>query len=332
MTAGWVAGNVRAKAMARRQLGADAARRLAACTSLPEAQRMLAATSYAPAGQPGQSLAAAQRAVADTVLWDLRVLAGWLPRDGVDLLRAVACWFELANVDELLQSLAGRPAHEEFRLGALATAWPRLRPARSLAGLRAALAASAWHDPGGGSESDIRLGLRARWAARVAAADDPARTWAAGAAALLLAGERFGAARAALPARSGRTAADPADVTGTPPDSAPVNSAVLDGALTLLGPAAATAGTLGGLRDALPGRARWALAGVSSPDGLWLAEAAWWTRVEADGRALLRTSGPDSGPVLGAVAVLAADARRVCAALETAARGGGALEAYDAVA
>ena len=328
MTAGWVAGNVRAKAMARRQLGADAARRLAGCTSLAEAQRMLAATSYAPAGRPGQSLAAAQHAVAGLVLWDLRVLAGWLPSDGVDLLRVLACWFELANVDELLQSLAGRPAQEEFRLGALATAWPRLRQARSLAGLRAALAASPWHDPGGDSESDIRLGMRARWAARVAATGDPARTWAAGAAALLLAGERFAAGRAAAPAAPAITAAN-----GTAANRALVGSGALGGALALLGPAGgATATTLGALREDLPGRAQWALAGVSSPDGLWLAEAAWWRRVDADGRALLRTSGPDRGPVLGAVAVLAADARRVCAALETAARGGGALEAYDAVA
>ena len=37
-------------------------------------------------------------------------------------------------------------------------------------------------------------------------------------------------------------------------------------------------------------------------------------------------------PVLGAVVVMAADARRVCAALASAARGGLALEAYDAVA
>lgn len=108
MRPGWVAGNVRARAMAQRQLGAGAARRLAACGSLAEAQRMLARTPYAPAGRPGQSLAAAQRAVAECLLWDMRVLAGWLPREGVGLLRALAGWFEIANVDELLQSLAGR--------------------------------------------------------------------------------------------------------------------------------------------------------------------------------------------------------------------------------
>jgi hypothetical protein len=46
---------------------------------------------------------------------------------------------------------------------------------------------------------------------------------------------------------------------------------------------------------------------------------------------LLRSSGPDSRPVLGAVVVMAADARRLWAALEIAARGGDAMEAYLAV-
>ena len=64
---------------------------------------------------------------------------------GVQLLRTLAGWFELANADELLRLMAGRPANPEFRLGALATAWPRLRQARSPAGLRAALAAAVRH-------------------------------------------------------------------------------------------------------------------------------------------------------------------------------------------
>jgi hypothetical protein len=205
-----------------------------------------------------------------------------------------------------VQTMAGRPAGAEFRLGALATAWPQLRGSAGLAGLRAALAASPWRDPGGDTVLDIRLGIRARWAARVAACGDPARTWAAGAAALLLAGERFAAGRA-------------------------VHPAVTDSLSGLLGQAAA-ASTLDELASGLPAQARWALAGISLPADLWRAEAAWWARVEGDGSRLLRTSGLDSETVLGAVAVMAADAWRVCAALEIAARGGGPLEAYDAVA
>ncbi len=102
--------------------------------------------------------------------------------------------------------------------------------------------------------------------------------------------------------------------------------------LALLGPSAVGAASFGALRECLPGRAGWVLAGVTSPDGLYLAETAWWARVGRDGAALLRAAEPASGPVLGAAAVLAADARRACAALELAARGGGPLEAYDALA
>jgi hypothetical protein len=306
VSAGWVAGSVRARALARRRIGAAAARRLAASGSLPEALQALADTYYGRDIHPGQTLAEAQQAIAGTILWDMRVLAGWLPRGGVSLLRALAGWFEIANVDELLQAMAGRQAGQTFQLGALAAAWPRLRTAGSTAALRAALAGSAWRDPGTDAGPAIRLGMRARWAARVAGCGDPARTWAAGGAALLVAGERFAAGRQLPPAVAG---------------------CLFD----LLGRPAAEAATLGELAARLPARIRWVLDGSSSPDDLWRAEAAWWARVERDGFMLLRTSGLDSGPVLGAVAVLAVDAWRVRAALEIAARGG-PLEAYDAVA
>jgi hypothetical protein len=307
MSGGWVAGSIRAKAIARRCIGAGAARELAARGSLGEALQALAATPYGRETLPGLTLSAAQHEIASVILWNLRVLAGWLPGDGVRLLRALAGWFELANVEELLQAMAGRPAGDEFALGALATAWPRLRRAASPAGVRAVLAASAWGDPGGETAEAVLRGMRSRWAARVAAVGDPARSWAAGAEALLLAGQRFA---------PGREAHD----TGT------------DGAPGMLGPAAVGAATLDELGRRLPARARWVLAGISAPGDLWRAEAAWWARVERDGFRLLRTSGLDSGPVIGAVAVMAADARRIRAALEIAARGGGPLEAYDAVA
>jgi len=307
MSAGWVAGSVRAKALVYRRLGAESTRRLAACGSLGDALRMLAPTPYGTNIRREQPLAAAQHEVAGTLLWDLRVLAGWLPRDGVRLLRTLGAWFELANVDELLQSIAGRPAGAEFRLGALATAWPRLRQAASTSELRAALAASAWQDPGQDTAQSVRLGLRARWAERVAELGDPARTWAAGAAALLVAGERFAAGRA-------------------------VDPAVMGGALRLIGPAAGPAVTLDELAASLPPPARWVLAGITSPAGLWRAEATLMSRVEQDGLRLLRAPGMGREVVLGAVAVMACDAWRTRAALGLAARGGTPLEAYDELA
>ena len=307
MSAGWVAGCVRARALARRRLGPAVARQLAASPSLADALQVLAATPYGRRNQLGQALPAAQHAIAGTVLWDLRVLAGWLPREGVQLLRTLAGWFELANTDELLAAMDGRPAAPEFRLGALATTWPRLRAAASPAGLRAALAASPWRDPGGDTTLAIRLGMRARWAAQIASLGEPARAWATGAAVLLIAGERFAAGRQLDPA-------------------------LTQVARQLLGPAAASAPTLEGLASSLPPHARWPLAGVGSPAELWRGERSWWARIERDGGTLLAKSGAGSGIVLGAVAMMSADARRVSAALEIAARGGGPLEAYDAVA
>ena len=307
MSAGWVAGSVRARALARRRLGAAETRQLASCGSLSDALRMLAATAYGANLRPEQSLAAAQHEVASSVLWDLRVLAGWLPSEGLRLLRVLGAWFEVANVDELLQSIAGRPAEPEFELGALATAWPRLRQAASNSELRAALTTSAWRDPGGESTYAMRMGIRARWASRAAALGDPARTWAAGAVALLVAAERFAAGR-------------------------PVDPGIMGSALSLLGPAAPSAATLGEMAGGLPSRAGWVLAGINAPADLWRAEQAWLARVEQDGLRLLRTSSLDSGTVLGAAAVMTCDAWRVRAALEIAARGGGPLGAYDELA
>ena len=110
MSAAWVAGSVRARALGRRRLGAERTRQLASCGSLGDALRILAATAYGPNLKPEQSLAKAQHEIAGGVLWDLRVLAGWLPGEGVRLLRVLGAWFEMANIDELLQSIAGRPA------------------------------------------------------------------------------------------------------------------------------------------------------------------------------------------------------------------------------
>jgi hypothetical protein len=91
---------------------------------------------------------------------------------------------------------------------------------------------------------------------------------------------------------------------------------------------------IAGLRDHLPSGAGWVLDGIDQPQDLWRGEAAWWHRVERDGFAALGGSGYDRKPVVGALAVLAVDAWRVRAGLETAARGGAGptLEAFDGVA
>lgn len=314
MSAGWVAGDVRATMLARRRMGPDACKRLAACTSLAAALAMLDETAYRMpqdvvprAGSDSRlALAVAQRTVSETLLWDLRVLAGWLPRGGTAMMRALAGWFEIANITERLRELdTGTPGHY-FELGALATAWPRLRGLSTLGEMRSALATSAWEDPGGDETAAIEVGLRAMWARRIAALGEPARTWAAAAVVLLLASERFAAGR-------------------------PDNPALRSVSRALIG-RAATAATIDELAAGLPRRLSWVLGKDAAHADLWRNEAIWWRRVEQDGLKLLSAKGFDRKPVIGAAVVLAADARRVASALEVAARGGGSLEAFHAVA
>src|SRR5512133_1406952 len=127
----WVAGTVRARSLTWRRLGAGAARRLAASGSLPDATAALAATPYRHGVRAGQDLAGAQRGVTLTMLWHLRVLAGWLPREGGRMLRLLAGRFEIANVDDLLEQMAGGQAEEPLPLGALATMRARPLPRRA---------------------------------------------------------------------------------------------------------------------------------------------------------------------------------------------------------
>jgi hypothetical protein len=309
MKASWAAGGVRARALARRRYGAGAAATLAGTASLSEALDRLAGTPYGHDVRPEMSLAEAQLALTATTLWHYRVLGGWVPSDGVQLLRVLAAGFEIANTDRLLRRFCDGVADPDdapaYRLGALATAWPRLERATSASALRGLLAASSWGDPGDDSPWAIRVGMRLAWAHR-AVAQLPSR-WVLGATALLVAREQLAAGQVLVP--SARRTAE-----------------------SLLGTAAVSAGTLEQLVASLPRDAAWVLDGVPDITGLWLAEAGWWRQVERDAFHELRSSQLDRGTLVGAAAVLAVDAWRVRAALEVAARGGAAREVFDAVA
>jgi len=304
--AGWVGGVTRARALLSRCLGIQGARELASAPTLGDALRQLAATPYRRDLLSDADLPQAQRAVSGTLLWHLRVLAGWLPRAGSNALRALAGGFEIANVEDRLRFFAGAEPPEPYRLGALATAWRRLARAGSPAELRAALAASAWLDPGGEDPATVATVLRIAVAARTAEAVPPARRWAAGRAALLAARDRYVTGRP-LPAAAARRAAP------------------------LLGPRAVGAASFEEFRRHLAPDAGWVVDGVEEAADLWRAEARWWSVLDRDGRELLRGTRFGLAPVVGAVAVLSADAWRVRAALELAARGGGPPEAFDAL-
>lgn len=306
MSARWVAGGVRARAMTRRRLGREAVRGLAGAPSLDAALAALVSTPYSHDVTRQASLAEAQRAVTSTVLWNCRVLSGWVPREGAAILRVLAGGLEIANVADLQLHWSGQRVPRPYALGGLATAWPRLASVTGPDQLQQTLAASPWGDPGGTDPHTVGLALRTALADRVTAAVPQARDWAAGATALLVARELVG----------GRT---------LPPRAAL-------GAAHVLGARAPAAHDLPELADALPRGGRWALDGVSRPGDLWAAEARWWSRVENDAFGLVRGATEGPGVLVGAVALMATDAWRVCAALEIAARGGRSAEVLDAVA
>ncbi len=296
MKAGWTAGVTRARLLLSRVIGAEHARAVAGSRSLGDALGVLATSAYGERLHAGDDLAAAERGVADTLLWHLRILAGWLPGAGAGLVRALAGWFELANVDARIAALVsdGRePA--PFVLGGLATAWPAIEQGRSVEDVADTVAGSAWGDPGGRSAAELTLGLRVAWARRVHQAAPVAANWVAGAGALLV-------ARELLLDGSRARAAQLRRLPGITEE-------------------ALAAGSLNDLQAALPAQAAWALAGVSDPSELWRAELSWWLAVEREAPVLLRTPG-DEAVVLAAVALLAVDAQRTARALRAAAQGG----------
>ncbi|MFF4603215.1 V-type ATPase subunit [Streptomyces sp. NPDC001339] len=307
MGAGWVAGVTRARAMLSRCLGTAGVREVAEASTLDAALRHLGATAYRRDLEPDASLSDAQRAVAATLLWHLRVLAGWLPRGGANVVRLLASGFEIANVEDHLRTVSGTPLPQPvrpYRLGTLATAWPRLARTGSPAELRAALASSVWGDPGAESPAAVATGMRISAAVRTASAVPEAARWAAGRLALLVGREVFVV---------GRRLAEP--------------SARHAG--RLLGSGAVGAASFADFRQRLPDTARWALDGVDDAADLWRAEARWWDQLRRNGAGLLRGSRMSSAPVIGAVAELSADAWRVRGALELAARGGRPAEVSD---
>ena len=298
MKPGWTAGVTRARLLLNRAIGPGLASTVAASPSLADGLAALAGSAYGERVQAGQDLTSAERGAADTLLWHLRILAGWLPVAGAALVRALAGWFELANIDARLAALAGgwrEPA--PFVLGPLATAWGAAEQARTIEELVDAISVSAWTLPRAHSAAELAIGLRVAWARRVVESAPGAADWVAGAGALL-------AVRELLVEHSGKYSEQLRHYPG-----------IDDRAFGV--------GTLAAFRDAVGPRAGWALGTITEPDELWRAELAWWDRVEEDSRLLLRHSD-DESVVLAAVALLAVDAQRTARALRSAAQRAGA--------
>ena len=305
MAAAWVAGSVRARLLLQRRAGPETALLVAQAGSLEEAVGVLSTTGAAVEAR-GASLEAAQRAVAGSLALRIRLLAAWLPRDGVAAMRALAGWFELVNIEDRLAYFTGAELRTPYELGMLSSVWAGAATAQSADEVRRLLAGSSWGDPGSDDRDAVHLALRLAWARRVSTQVPVARAWAAGAVALLLAGELFvGRTVGRRRPRASRAAR----------------------------PVVGRRGVRHRVARRAPRIAAWALDGVDDPAGLWRAELAWWRRVAADAESLIRASLGGSSVAIGAVALLAADAMLLTVALAAAAQRGRttAREVFDAL-
>ena len=296
MRPGWTAGVTRGRLLLSRAIGREHARAIAGCPSLAEGVAALAGSAYGERVHVDEDLVGAERGVAETLLWHLQILAGWLPAAGAGLVRVLAGWFELANVDARVAALVGDGREPTpFVLGALATAWPHVEQARTVEEVGEAVAGSAWGDCGRGSPAELTLGLRVAYARRVREAAPAAARWVGGASALLIARELL-----VVGTRGGVTQLEK---------------------LPGIGARALGASSLSELRAGLPADAAWALDATSDPAELWKSELRWWSDVESDASQLLRMGG-DEAVVLAAVALLAVDAVRATRGLRAASHGG----------
>lgn len=305
MSGRWVAGTVKARLLLERRVGVEGALGLAAAPSLDQAVLGLAGTAYAEAAA-ASSLLEGQHSIAAATLLRLRVLAAWLPAGGAAWLRSLAAWFELCNIEDRLEYLGGGRPRPPYELGFLASAWPSAASAQSPDELVAVLARSSWGTGDVGGSIRLPLALRIAWAERVRAELPEARSWAAGAIAILVAEELFVAGREIeyqLVERAG------------------------------LGVRWHGASDIVELRSRLPGDAAWALSGIDERAGLWRARPAWWRVVEMDAEAMVRAQRFGRETAVASVALLSVDAVRVATALAVAAHGGApeAREVLDAL-
>jgi hypothetical protein len=307
MSAGWVAAQVRSRSLTSRCVGPAGARDIARSGSLSSALEVLATTSYGERLESGLSLEEAERALFETALWNLRVLAGWSPALGASRLRVLAGGFELANIRGELARIEGHQVPIPYDLGSLASV-PRHRQSSSIVELRESLKRSPWGDPGALESPGILVALQISLARRVVENVPEASVWAEGFCALVLA--RLVIAGTSL-------------ASDSVPDA---------NARAVLGRNALHARTLHQLGAALPIEIAAVLEGATGPEDLWTCEARWWNQLWRSGEEGVRRGGAEPATVVAAVAAMYADVWRIRAALEIAARAGRGIELLDAVA
>jgi hypothetical protein len=203
MSGGWIAGDVRARGLAAADV-LDIADRVAATPDLVSACTLLGQTKWGHRIGEARTVGAAQRMVFDALLWQMRILAGWLPSEGVEAVRCCLLWFEIRNIEDRLAYFGGAPAEAPYDLGRLGIISKALAGTSSPSDIRQLMRASAWGDASGDDVYAIRMALRRAWYRRVRAASPELRTWADAAAWLFASRERLarrtgGTALAATP-------------------------------------------------------------------------------------------------------------------------------------
>lgn len=297
MSAGWIAGAIRGRELARHRLGSTGVENLAARRDIDEALATLAGTTYESASHTGPDLEVVQHAVGSQALWHLRILAGWVPPGGVRAIQALAGWFEIANLEDLAVALSSgenRPASPLYDLGRLSVTWRGVRDAGTFAEMRETLPATEWGDPGGDSVGTFLVGLRMGWAGLLRRDVAERREWGMGLVALVLAQSRF------LPGSVDR----------------PISPGHVQG----LGDRWQDTTDLENYIAALPPAAGWVFAAVHRSEELWQAEETWWKRLADDGADLLHAQQLGRQTVIGSAAVIIADARFTQVALSRAVR------------
>ena len=240
-------------------------------------------------------------------MWQLRVLAGWLPPDQGVLARLFAAPMEIANIEGHLAHLEGGTVDPPFRLGSLAVAWPRVAASSSSEQLRHALATSVWGDPGGTDRAVVALSLRVGWARRLAHRLPDAAPWAKGGVAVLAARELFAFEREI---------------------NQPIGRVIDD----LIGRHWRGAANVEALVDRLPEAAAWPLAGLADAADLWRAEIAVANRVRLDAARRAAAARYDITAVAAIMALLLVDLWLVRGAIEVAGRTPVPEELFHAVA
>ncbi|WP_152659487.1 V-type ATPase subunit [Demequina salsinemoris] len=304
MSAGWVAASVRVRALAAGRAGEEGAERLASVRTWREAEDLLARWSYGTRAAEASSPEALQRAARETLLWQLRVLAGWAPAAGTGILRAAAARFERDNILGHVRELEGGSAADPYDLGAMETSWSLLRRAESPDRLRDLLARTAWGEVPEDEADQLADLLTVSWLTRYAQVAPAARTWCARDCALTIARLRFAQGRHPGPAVRQRVG-------------------------PLLGHAWEQATDLRSFAAALPAGARSAFGDLASPAELWRAEARTYAAMDSEATAMLRQGTPGPDVVVAGIALLAADAWRVQAAIASIGQGRAAREVLD---